>query len=151
MRAVIQRVSEASVTIAGKQVASIEHGLLILLGIVDDDTEDDINWLSNKIVNMRIFPDENAIMNASILDCKGDIIVVSQFTLHANTKKGNRPSYIKAAKPDIAIPLYEAFIKKLEIDLGKSIQTGEFGADMKVALVNDGPVTIIIDTKNKLL
>ena len=151
MRAVIQRVSEASVTIAGKQVASIKNGLLILLGIVDDDTQNDINWLSNKIVNMRIFPDENAIMNASILDCNGNIIVVSQFTLHANTKKGNRPSYIKAAKPNIAIPLYEAFIQKIEVDLGKPIQTGEFGADMEVALVNDGPVTIIIDTKNKNL
>ena len=151
MRAVIQRVSEASVTIAGKQVASIKNGLLILLGVVDDDTQNDINWLSNKIVNMRIFPDENAIMNASILDCNGNIIVVSQFTLHANTKKGNRPSYIKAAKPNIAIPLYEAFIQKIEVDLGKPIQTGEFGADMEVALVNDGPVTIIIDTKNKNL
>lgn len=149
MRAVLQRVSESSVTINDKQVASIGNGLLILIGVVNDDTHDDINWLSNKIVNMRIFPDENGVMNASILDCKGDIIVVSQFTLHANTKKGNRPSYIKAAKPNIAIPLYEAFIKALEISLRKPIQTGEFGADMKVSLINDGPVTIIIDTKNK--
>lgn len=151
MRAVIQRVSVSTVTIDGKQVASIGYGLLILLGVVDDDTIDDINWLSSKIVNMRIFPDENDVMNKSILDCEGDIIVVSQFTLHANTKKGNRPSYIKAAKPDIAIPLYEAFVKKIETDLGKPIQTGEFGADMKVSLINDGPVTIIIDSKDRLL
>jgi len=149
MKAVIQRVSQANVTIDGKQVASIEQGLLLLLGIVNDDTQDDINWLSNKIVNLRIFGDENNVMNKSLLDVLGNAIVVSQFTLQANTKKGNRPSYIKAAKPEVAIPLYEAFIKTLENDLGKSVQTGEFGADMKVNLLNDGPVTIIIDTKNK--
>lgn len=149
MKAVIQRVSQASVTINTKKVASINSGLLVLLGIVDDDAVEDITWLSNKIVNMRIFPDAEGVMNNSILDNQGDIIVVSQFTLHANTKKGNRPSYIKAAKPDVAIPLYEDFIKKIEQDLGKQIQTGEFGADMQVALINDGPVTIIMDTKNK--
>jgi len=149
MKAVIQRVSQASVTIDGEQVASIEKGLLILLGIVNEDTQEDIQWLSNKIVNLRIFADENNVMNKSLQAIDGDVIVVSQFTLHANTKKGNRPSYIKAAKPEVAIPLYEAFVSKVETDLGKNIQTGEFGADMKVALVNDGPVTIIIDTKNK--
>ena len=149
MKVVIQRVSKSSVTIEGKKVASIEKGLLILLGIVDDDTQEDIKWLSNKIVNLRIFDDENGVMNKSIIDVQGDTIVVSQFTLHASTKKGNRPSYIKASKPDIAIPLYEAFVKQLELDLGKNVQTGEFGADMKVELLNDGPVTIIIDTKNK--
>ena len=149
MRAVIQRVSEASVVINGNTLVSIGNGLLVLLGIVNEDSQEDIKWLSNKIVNMRIFPDEDAIMNRSVLDCLGDIIVVSQFTLHASIKKGNRPSYIKAAKPDIAIPLYEAFVKQLETNLGKSIQTGEFGADMKVSLWNDGPVTIIVDTKNK--
>jgi D-tyrosyl-tRNA(Tyr) deacylase len=149
MRVVIQRVSKASVIIEGKKVASILEGLLILLGIVDDDTADDINWLSKKIVNLRIFEDENQVMNKSLLDINGEAIVVSQFTLHASTKKGNRPSYIKAAKPDIAIPLYEAFVKQLEMDLGKQIQTGEFGADMKVELLNDGPVTIIIDSKSK--
>ncbi|EGV43516.1 D-tyrosyl-tRNA(Tyr) deacylase [Bizionia argentinensis JUB59] len=149
MKAVIQRVSQASVTINGKKVAAIKSGLLVLLGIVSDDATDDISWLSNKMVNMRIFPDAEGVMNNSISDNHGDIIVVSQFTLHANTKKGNRPSYIKAAKPDVAIPLYQSFIKQLESDLGKPIQTGEFGADMEVALINDGPVTIIIDTKNK--
>ena len=149
MKAVIQRVSQASVTIEDVKVASINEGLLILLGIVNDDTEEDIKWLSNKISNLRIFGDENGVMNQSVLNIDGDAIVVSQFTLHANTKKGNRPSYIKAAKPDVAIPLYESFIKQLEIHLGKSIQTGEFGADMKVELLNNGPVTIIIDTKNK--
>jgi len=149
MKAVIQRVSKASVTIEGEKVASINDGLLILLGIVNEDTQDDIKWLSNKIVNLRIFGDENDVMNKSILDIKGDVIVVSQFTLHANTKKGNRPSYIKAAKPDVAIPLYEKFVSQLEIDLGKKVRTGEFGADMKVELLNDGPVTIIIDTKQK--
>ena len=149
MKAVIQRVSNASVTINNTKVAAVQQGLLILLGIVDDDTQDDISWLSKKIVNMRIFSDENGVMNVSILDSQGDAIVVSQFTLHASTKKGNRPSYIKAAKPDIAIPLYEAFVKQLETDLGKPVQTGEFGADMKVELLNDGPVTIIIDSKNK--
>ncbi|WP_339633222.1 D-aminoacyl-tRNA deacylase [Bizionia echini] len=149
MKAVIQRVSQASVTINEKIVASINSGLLVLLGVVDDDAQEDITWLSNKIVNMRIFPDEEGVMNNSIIDNQGDVILVSQFTLHANTKKGNRPSYIKAAKPDVAIPLYQDFIKRIESDLGKPIQTGEFGADMHVALINDGPVTIIIDTKNK--
>jgi D-tyrosyl-tRNA(Tyr) deacylase len=149
MKAVIQRVSRSSVTIKGNKVAEIDNGLLVLLGIIDDDSKADINWLSNKIVNLRIFPDENDVMNRSLIDVDGDVILVSQFTLHANTRKGNRPSYIKAAKPDIAIPLYKAFIEQFEIDLGKKTQTGEFGADMKVELLNDGPVTIIIDTKNK--
>ncbi|OBX23910.1 MULTISPECIES: D-aminoacyl-tRNA deacylase [Bizionia] len=149
MKAVIQRVSQASVTINDKKVASINSGLLVLLGIVNADTAEDITWLSNKIVNMRIFQDAEGVMNNSILDNQGDVIVVSQFTLHANTKKGNRPSYIKAAKPDVAIPLYQDFIKQIEADLGKHIQTGEFGGDMQVALINDGPVTIIMDTKNK--
>ncbi len=149
MKVVIQRVSKASVTIEGVKVASINEGLLILLGIVDDDTNEDINWLSNKIVNLRIFEDEQGVMNTSIKDVNGDIIVVSQFTLYASTKKGNRPSYIKAAKPDSAIPLYNSFIKQIETDLGKQVQTGQFGADMKVELLNDGPVTIIIDSKNK--
>lgn len=149
MRIVIQRVSEASVVIANSEVAAIGKGLLILLGIVDEDTQEDIDWLCKKIVNLRIFPDENGIMNTSLLDAGGDIILVSQFTLHASTKKGNRPSYIKAAKPDVAIPLYQEFIKTLQTELGKSIQTGEFGADMKVHLVNDGPVTIIMDSKNR--
>ncbi len=149
MKVVLQRVSESSVTIDGKKVANIGLGLLILLGIVDEDTQEDIDWLSKKIVNLRIFPDDEGIMNTSLLEVNGEAIVVSQFTLHANTKKGNRPSYIKAAKPDIAIPLYKAFVAQLERDLGKPIQTGEFGADMKVELINDGPVTIIIDTKNK--
>jgi D-tyrosyl-tRNA(Tyr) deacylase len=150
MKLVIQRVSEANVTINGAIVASIESGLLILLGIENEDTIEDINWLTNKTVNLRVFGDEDGVMNKSILDVKGDIIVVSQFTLHASTKKGNRPSYIKAAKPDIAIPLYERFVEQLEKDLGVKVQTGEFGADMKVALINDGPVTIIIDSKNKI-
>jgi D-aminoacyl-tRNA deacylase len=149
MKVVIQRVTKASVTIENKKFASISNGLLVLLGIVEDDTQDDINWLSNKIVNLRIFSDENGVMNTSLLDINAEAIVVSQFTLHAATKKGNRPSYIKAAKPDVAIPLYEAFVKQLETDLGKPIQTGQFGADMKVELLNDGPVTIIIDSKNK--
>ncbi|MCD2260713.1 D-aminoacyl-tRNA deacylase [Psychroserpens luteolus] len=149
MKAVIQRVSQASVTIDGQKVANIQSGLLILLGIVNDDTQEDIKWLSNKITNLRIFSDDNGVMNKSILQIDGEAIVVSQFTLHASTKKGNRPSYIYAAKPDIAVPLYEAFVKQLESDLGKVVQTGEFGADMKVELLNDGPVTIIIDTKNK--
>ncbi|AUS05743.1 D-aminoacyl-tRNA deacylase [Pseudotamlana carrageenivorans] len=149
MKIVIQRVTEASVTIENEKVAAINQGVLVLLGIVNDDTLDDITWLSNKIVNLRIFEDDQGVMNTSLKDVGGDVIVVSQFTLHAATKKGNRPSYIKAAKPDVAIPLYEAFIKQLHSDLGKTIQTGKFGADMKVALVNDGPVTIIIDSKNK--
>lgn len=149
MKVVIQRVSKASVTIEDNIVASMGHGLLILLGIANEDTQEDINWLSNKITNLRIFGDENGIMNKSVLEIHGDVIVVSQFTLHALTKKGNRPSYIKAAKPDIAIPLYETFVNQLEIDLNKKVQTGQFGADMKVELINDGPVTIIIDTKDK--
>ncbi len=149
MKAVIQRVSEASVTIDHNRVAEIKEGLLILLGIVTTDEVDDINWLAKKIVNLRIFNDAEGVMNTAINATNGDIIVVSQFTLHASTKKGNRPSYIKAAKPPVAIPLYEAFVKQLEHELGKPVQTGEFGADMKVALLNDGPVTIIIDTKNK--
>jgi len=149
MRVVIQRVAKASVTIEGEKVASIKNGLLILLGIVNEDTQEDINWLSNKIANLRIFNDEAGVMNTSLLQTKGEAIVVSQFTLHASTKKGNRPSYIKAAKPDIAIPLYENFIKSFENTIGKRVQTGEFGADMKVELLNDGPVTIIIDSKNR--
>ena len=149
MKIVIQRVSEASVTIDSKIVAQINQGLLVLVGIEEADTIEDTNWLVSKIVNLRIFPDENEVMNLSVKDIDGDIIVVSQFTLHAATKKGNRPSYIKAAKPDIAIPMYEKFVQQLETDLGKKIQTGQFGADMKVALVNDGPVTIIIDSKNR--
>jgi D-tyrosyl-tRNA(Tyr) deacylase len=149
MIAVIQRVSSASVEIEGKIKARIGNGLLILVGIEDIDTQEDIDWLSNKIVNLRIFNDRDGIMNISIKDAGGDIIAVSQFTLHASTKKGNRPSYIKAAKPEVAIPLYEKFVKGVEANLLKSIQTGEFGADMKVSLVNDGPVTILIDTKNR--
>jgi D-tyrosyl-tRNA(Tyr) deacylase len=149
MKAVIQRVSRASVTIDGYIVASIKNGLLILVGIVNEDTQEDIKWLSNKIVNLRVFADANAVMNTSLRDVNGDAIVVSQFTLHASTKKGNRPSYINAAKPEIAIPLYEHFVKQLEKDLDKTIQTGQFGAHMQVQLVNDGPVTIIIDTKNR--
>ena len=149
MKAVIQRVTKASVTIDGIEVASIKDGLLILLGIINEDSQEDISWLSNKIANLRIFGDEGGVMNKSVIDIKGDAIVVSQFTLHANTKKGNRPSYIKAAKPDVAIPLYEQFVTHLETDLSRKVQTGEFGADMKVELLNDGPVTIIIDTKQK--
>ncbi len=149
MKIVIQRVSEASIVINNKTVASIENGLLVLLGIVNEDSQEDIDWLCKKIVNLRVFPDENGVMNTSLLDSGGDIIVVSQFTLHASTKKGNRPSYIKAAKPDIAIPLYEKFIEQLQAELGKPIQTGKFGADMKVHLINDGPVTIMMDSKNK--
>ena len=147
MRVVVQRVSKASVTIEGEKVAAIESGLLILLGIVNEDALEDITWLSNKIVNLRIFNDDSGVMNKSVMDSGGDIIVVSQFTLHASTKKGNRPSYTKAAKPNVAIPLYGTFVKQLENDLGKTVQTGTFGADMKVALFNDGPVTIIIDSK----
>jgi D-tyrosyl-tRNA(Tyr) deacylase len=149
MKVVIQRVSEASVVINNKEVALIGNGLLVLLGVVNEDSTEDINWLCNKIVNLRVFPDENGLMNTSILDAEGEIIVVSQFTLHASTKKGNRPSYIKAAKPEIAVPLYKKFVEILQVELGKKIQTGEFGADMKVRLVNDGPVTIIIDSKNR--
>lgn len=150
MKVVIQRVSEASVTIDSKIVAKINQGLLILVGIEDVDTDEDSKWLVSKIANLRIFPDAQEIMNLSVKDTNGEIIVVSQFTLHASTKKGNRPSYIQAAKPDFAIPMYEKFVQFLEIQVGKKIQTGQFGADMKVGLVNDGPVTIIIDSKNKV-
>lgn len=149
MKTVIQRVSKASVTVDGKVITSIESGLLVLLGIEDADSDADIDWLVQKIVNLRIFNDANDVMNLSVKDMDGDIIVVSQFTLHALTKKGNRPSYIKASKPDVAIPIYEKFVQKLESVLGKKVGTGIFGADMKVALLNDGPVTITIDTKNK--
>lgn len=149
MKAVIQRVSKASVTVKGKQTANITTGVLVLLGIVENDNEADITWLSKKIANLRIFNDDDGVMNQSLLAINGDAIVVSQFTLHASTKKGNRPSYIKAAKPDIAKPLYEAFVKQLEITINKPVQTGIFGADMKVELLNDGPVTIIVDTKNR--
>lgn len=149
MRVVIQRVSKASVTINEKLKSSINSGLLILLGIEEADTQEDIEWLSSKIINLRVFNDENGVMNISAKDSDAEILLVSQFTLHASTKKGNRPSYIKAAKPDIAIPLYEKFILQLQNDLNKPIETGEFGADMKVELTNDGPVTIIIDSKNK--
>lgn len=149
MKAVVQRVTEASVTISGEVVAKIDHGVLVLLGIVNEDTQEDIAWLSKKISNLRIFNDAEGVMNRSLLDIDGEAIVVSQFTLHASTKKGNRPSYLQAAKPPVAIPLYEAFVTQFEKEIGKEIQTGEFGADMKVRLLNDGPVTIIIDTKDK--
>ncbi len=149
MKAVIQRVSHSSVTIENNIIAKINSGLLILIGIEDADTEEDNAWLTTKITNLRIFGDKNGVMNLSVKDIDGDIIVVSQFTLQASTKKGNRPSYLKASKPDKAIPLYEDFIQKIEFELGKKIQTGKFGADMKVSLLNDGPVTIIIDSKNK--
>lgn len=149
MRAVIQRVSGASVSIHGQVTASIAGGLLILLGIEDADTDEDIEWLSAKIINLRIFNDTEGVMNVSLKDAGGDLLLVSQFTLHASTRKGNRPSYIAAAKPDIAIPLYEKMIARLSEDLGKPVKTGSFGADMQVELVNDGPVTIWIDTKNK--
>jgi D-tyrosyl-tRNA(Tyr) deacylase len=149
LKAVLQRVSSASVKVNEQIFASIESGLLVLVGIEDADTGDDITWLSNKIVNLRIFDDTALVPNLSIKEIDGDILLVSQFTLHASTKKGNRPSYIKAAKPPVAIPMYEALVLQLQNDLGKKIQTGKFGADMKVALVNDGPLTIIIDTKNK--
>ncbi|MBX9806779.1 MAG: D-tyrosyl-tRNA(Tyr) deacylase [Flavobacteriaceae bacterium] len=147
MKAVIQRVSQSSVTIDSKIVAEIQNGLLVLIGIEYADSQEDILWLCQKIANLRIFGDENEVMNLSVKDINGDIIVVSQFTLQASTKKGNRPSYIKAAKPEMAIPLYENFVKQLEKELGKKVQTGVFGADMKVALLNDGPVTILIDSK----
>jgi D-tyrosyl-tRNA(Tyr) deacylase len=149
MRAVIQRVSSASVTIEGEVVSEINEGVLILLGVEAADSIEDIEWLSKKISNLRIFNDENEVMNKSLLDLGRDAIVVSQFTLHASTKKGNRPSYIKAAKPEISIPLYEQFVAQMEFHLNKKIGTGVFGADMKVTLINDGPVTIIIDTKTK--
>jgi D-tyrosyl-tRNA(Tyr) deacylase len=149
MRAVIQRVSMASVTVNQDVLSSIQNGLLVLIGIEDADNELDIEWLSGKIINLRIFNDSQGIMNLSLKDTDGDILVVSQFTLHASTKKGNRPSYIKASKPEVAIPIYNKFITQLTNDLGKKISTGEFGADMKVQLLNDGPVTIMIDTKIK--
>lgn len=149
MKAVIQRVSKASVTVNGKVISEIPKGLLILLGIAEDDTQEDIIWLAKKIGGLRIFDDENGVMNNSLLEVDGDAIVVSQFTLLASTKKGNRPSYIKAAKPEIAIPIYEDFIREFEKEIGKKVGTGVFGADMKIELLNDGPVTIIIDTKNK--
>ncbi|MDO6854515.1 D-aminoacyl-tRNA deacylase [Cellulophaga lytica] len=149
MRAVIQRVTKASVTVDDKLISKINLGLLILLGVETNDTKEDIDWLTRKIANLRIFNDDKGVMNNSLLDCKGDAIVVSQFTLYAATKKGNRPSYIKAAKPDVAIPLYTTFVSQLENTLGKPVGTGVFGADMKVDLRNHGPVTIIIDTKNK--
>jgi len=149
MRAVIQRVSEASVTVEGAIIGQIQQGLMVLVGIVNEDDTSDIEWLSNKIIHMRIFDDENGVMNKSLIEVGGAILLVSQFTLHASTKKGNRPSYIAAAKPEISIPLYEAVIQQLQKDLGAPIQTGKFGADMKVALINDGPVTITIDSKNK--
>ncbi len=149
MRAVIQRVTEASVIIDDKEKREIGKGLLVFLGIEDTDSDEDILWLSGKIIRLRIFDDNEGVMNLSLKEIGGDIMLVSQFTLHASTKKGNRPSYIKAAKPEIAIPLYEAFIKQLESDFGKRVKTGKFGTNMKVSLINDGPVTIIIDTKNK--
>jgi len=149
MRVVIQRVTEASVMVDGNITGAIHDGLLVLLGIEDADTEEDIKWLSSKIVNLRIFNDEAGVMNKSVLDVNGDLLLVSQFTLHASTKKGNRPSYIKASKPDVAIPMYEKMIQQLTADLGKPIQTGIFGADMKVSLLNDGPVTIVIDSQHK--
>ena len=149
MKIVLQRVSQASVTVESKIVADIQKGLLVLVGIEDADTQEDIDWLVGKIIKMRIFGDENDVMNCSVQDVDGDIIVVSQFTLHASTKKGNRPSYIKASKPEFAIPMYENFVKSLEKEFNKKVQTGIFGADMKVSLLNDGPVTILIDSKNR--
>jgi D-tyrosyl-tRNA(Tyr) deacylase len=149
MKAVIQRVAKAAVTIDNRAKSAINLGLLVLVGIEDADNDEDINWLSNKIVNLRIFDDENKVPNISVKDVNGDVLLVSQFTLQASTKKGNRPSYLKASKPEIAISIYEKMIMQLEMDFGKKIFTGEFGADMKVDLVNDGPVTILIDTKNR--
>jgi len=149
MKTVIQRVLSASVTIDNQIVAQINQGLLVLIGVEDADNQEDINWLTSKIANLRIFADANDVMNLSVKDIDGEVIVVSQFTLHAATKKGNRPSYIKASKPEIAIPLYEKFISQFEIEIDKKVQTGQFGADMQVSLINDGPVTIVIDTKNR--
>jgi len=149
MRVVIQKVTEASVSIENQTVASIDKGLLVLVGIEDGDTNEDIAWLSSKIVNLRVFDDDNGVMNLSVKEVEGEVLIVSQFTLHASTKKGNRPSYIKAARPEVAIPVYEAFIKQVETLLGKRVPTGQFGAMMQVSLCNDGPVTILIDTKNK--
>lgn len=150
MKVVIQRVLEVSVVVEGEIISQIQKGLLILVGIESEDTAEDIQWLSKKVANLRIFNDENDVMNKSLVDIDGDAIVVSQFTLQASTKKGNRPSYLKAAKPEITIPLYEQFVAQIEQDLGKKIQTGKFGVDMKIALVNDGPVTIAIDSKNRI-
>lgn len=149
MRVVIQRVAHASVTVDARIISSVKHGLMILVGIEDTDNDEDIIWLSSKIVNLRIFDDEHKVPNISVKETGGDILLVSQFTLHASTRKGNRPSYIKASKPEIAIPIYEKLKARLEMDLGKKVATGQFGADMKVELINDGPVTIIIDSKNK--
>jgi D-aminoacyl-tRNA deacylase len=149
MRVIIQRVKDTAVIINNNEIRKINAGLMVLVGIEDEDTSEDIEWLGNKIINLRIFSDENGLMNKSILDTKGEIMVVSQFTLFASTKKGNRPSFIKSAKPDIAIPIYEQFVAKLESLQQKKIITGEFGADMQIQLINDGPVTIYIDTKNK--
>lgn len=150
MIAVIQRVSQAAVHIEGRERAAIGSGLMVLLGIEEADGTEDLEWISRKTIQMRIFADTEGVMNRSILDCNGEVLLISQFTLHASTKKGNRPSYIKAAKPDIAIPLYEACIKEMSQQLGKPIETGEFGADMQVSLINDGPVTILLDSKNKV-
>ena len=150
MRVVIQKVTQASVSIENQIVASIDKGLLVLVGIEDGDTNEDIAWLSSKIVNLRVFDDANGVMNLSVKEVEGEVLIVSQFTLHASTKKGNRPSYIKAARPEVAIPIYEAFIKQVETLLGKRVPTGQFGAMMQVSLCNDGPVTILIDTKNKV-
>ena len=150
MKAVIQRVEQASVAVDGVKIAQIEHGMLVLLGVAEKDDQEAIAWLSRKVAHLRIFNDADGVMNTSLIDSVGEVIVVSQFTLQASTKKGNRPSYIKAAKPTIAVPLYEAFVRQLEIDAGVKVQTGIFGADMKVALLNDGPVTIVIDTENKI-
>jgi len=149
MRTVIQRVTRASVTIEGEIKSQIGKGLMTLVGIEDKDSQEDVEWLAKKIINLRVFDDENGVMNRSILEIQGEIMVVSQFTLHASTKKGNRPSYIKASKPDIAIPLYEAFCTEISGQLGREVATGEFGADMKIELINDGPVTILIDSQNK--
>ncbi len=149
MKAVIQRVTKANVTVSQNIIGEIKQGLVILVGIVDEDTDEDINWLINKICNLRIFNNADDVMNNSLLDINGEVLIISQFTLHASTKKGNRPSYIKAAKPDIAKPIYNQFLKAFEIKLNAPIKSGEFGADMKIELINDGPVTIIIDTKNK--
>lgn len=151
MRALIQRVTYSRVSINGEEKSSIEKGLLVLLGVEPDDTDEDIRYLSNKVVKLRVFDDEEGVMNLSVKDIQGEVMVVSQFTLHANTKKGTRPSYIKAAKPDISIPMYEKFVRQVERDLGSPVATGEFGAQMKIALENDGPVTIMIDSKNKNL
>lgn len=150
MIAVIQRVSEASVTINGTMKSAIGRGLLVLVGIEDLDGQEDVEWLAGKIANLRIFEDEQGVMNVSVKDVQGELLVVSQFTLHASTKKGNRPSYMKAARPEVAIPIYEQFLATMSTQLGRAVRAGEFGADMKVALINNGPVTIIIDTKNKV-